>query len=326
MPVILYCGNNEYVINTELAKLRKSVLQDGFSDLNRKIITEKGNKQISLRDVIELIETTPMMFGNLLVEIHSTSMFTRGKTEDEKNLNRLIANLKDVQPQTYVVFVCIFPKDEDKKIDSAKKLVKTIKEIGEIREYNAFKFYETDKIVEWVLKQAKTKKLILSKENATLIQSLVGTDLRTLDSELEKIKTYILPSTEITKEDILNLSQTNEDAFSVLNLWLKNDKLNLLIELNKLLQREFPQKIIAVFQSTLKRWLRIKLESEYSNAQEIAKTIGAHPFFIQNELARLKGISKERLLALRKNLNKAEFQMKSGELKPNLALEKALVQ
>ncbi len=325
MPVKLYCGNDEYSISTELQKLRKSVLNADFADLNRKILVEKLPKQIDLRDVIELIETTPMMFGNLLVEIHSTSLFVRGKTDDEKLLNRLIENLKTLNDNSYVIFVCIFPKDSDKKIDSAKKIVKTIKEVGEIKEYNVFKFYETQKVIDWIVKTAKSKKILLSNENAALLQSFAGSDLRTLDSELEKIKTYILPENEVKKGDIINLSQANEDAFKILDLWLKNDKFNIYVELDKLMQKDAPQKVIALFQTTIKRWLRIKLEAQYSNAQEIASIIGAHPFFVQNEMAKLKNIDAEKLVELRKYLNKAEFQMKSGAINPNLALEMALV-
>ena len=81
MPVKLLYGNDEYSIDLELKKLRKKVLEDGFADLNRKILVEKPQKNIDIREVLELVETPPMMFGNLLVEIHASSLFVRGKTE-----------------------------------------------------------------------------------------------------------------------------------------------------------------------------------------------------------------------------------------------------
>ena len=325
MPVKLLYGNDEYSIDAELQKIRKTVLDKNFADLNRKVLIEKPPKAIDTRDVLELVETPPMMFGNLLVEVHSTSLFVRGKTEADKCMDRLLANLKDLNENVYVIFVCVFPQDSDKKADSAKKIFKTIKEVGEVKEFNGFKFYETQKVVEWIAKRAKEKKLILSSENAALLQSLAGSNLRTLDSELEKIKTYILPSNEVKKDDILKLSQDNEDAFKILDLWLQDEKYLLFEELDKLLIKDAPQKVIALFQTTIKRWLRIKLESEYSNADEIAKVIGAHPFFVKNEMAKLKNIDKDSLLKLRQALNKAEYQMKSGDLKAELALETALV-
>ena len=325
MPVQLLYGNDEYSIDIELNKIRKRVLDGNFADLNRKVLIEKPPKNLDIHDILELIETQPMMFGNLLVEIHATSLFVRGKTDADKYMDRLFENLKNLNDNVFVVFVCVFPKDSDKKADSAKKIFKVIKEAGGVREFIGFKFYETSKVIEWILKRARDKKILLSNDNAALLQSYAGSDLRTLDSELEKLKTYILPSNEVKQEDILNLSQDNEDAFKVLDLWLQNEKYQLFEELDKLLVKDAPQKVIALFQTTVKRWLRIKLESEFSNAEEIAKIIGAHPFFVKNEMIKLKNVDKNRLLNLRKSLNKAEFQMKSGDLKAELALETALV-
>ncbi|MCQ2958296.1 MAG: hypothetical protein MJ180_05280 [Candidatus Gastranaerophilales bacterium] len=327
MPVKLLWGYDEYNINTELEKIRKSVLTKDFAQLNTKVLREKSLKEpVNMSDVVELIETTPMMFGNLLIEVHSTALFTRGKTENEKVLERLVNNLKDLSENIYVVFVCIFSKDDDKKVDSAKKLVKTIKEVGEIQEFEPFKSYETDKIIQWLMKKVKEKKIVLSVENAKILLNYVGCDLRTLDNELEKLKTYILPSNEIKADDIITLSQDNEDAFKILDLWLKDDKVKMLEEFNKLIVKDAPERVIALFETTAKKWLRIKLESEYSsNSQEIAKIIGAHPFVIQKEMEKLRSVSKEKLLNLRKNLNEAEFQMKSGQITSNTSIEMALV-
>ena len=325
MPVKLLYGNDEYSVDIELSKIRKRVLDNNFADLNRKVLIEKPPKNLETRDILELIETQPMMFGNLLVEIHATSLFVRGKADTDKYMDRLLESLKNLNENVFVVFVCVFPKDSDKKADSAKKIFKVIKEAGEVREFIGFKFYETYKVVEWILKRAKDKKIILSNDNAALLQSYAGSDLRTLDSELEKLKTYILPENEVKKEDIIKLSQDNEDAFKILDLWLQDEKYRLFEELDKLLIKDAPQKVIALFQTTVKRWLRIKLEAEFSNADEIAKIIGAHPFFVKNEIIKLKNVDKNRLLELRKALNKAEFQMKSGDLKAELALETALV-
>ena len=325
MPVKLLYGNDEYSIDLELKKIRKSVLDKNFADLNRKVLVEKPPKNVDIKEILELVETTPMMFGNLLVEIHATSIFVRGKTEADSYMERLLKNLNDLGENVFVVFVCVFPKDSDKKADSAKKIFKTIKSVGEVKEFSGFKFYETEKVVDWILKKAKEKKIILSKDNATLLQNLAGNDFRTIDSELEKIKTYILPSNEIKKEDILNISQDNEDAFKILDLWLKDEKYELLEELDKLLIKDVPEKVVALFQTTIKRWLRIKLEAQYSNADEIARIIGKHPFFVQNELAKLRNVDKNKLLDLRKALNKAEYQMKAGDIKAQIALEMALV-
>ena len=53
MPVKLLCGNDEYSIYNELKKIRKSVLDESFADLNRKVLVEKLPKQVDIKEVIE---------------------------------------------------------------------------------------------------------------------------------------------------------------------------------------------------------------------------------------------------------------------------------
>ena len=327
MPVKLFCGKDEYNISIEVEKLRKKVLTDEFAQLNRKVLREKSAKEsLNMLDIVELIETTPMMFGNLLIEIYSTSLFTRGKTENEKALQKLVDCLKNVPDNVYVVFVCVFAKDDDKKVDSAKKLVKTIKEVGEIKEFEPFRSYETYKLIPWIMAKAKEKKLVLSEKNANIFLSYVGCDFRTLDNELEKLKTYILPSNEIKEEDILLLAQDNEDIFKILELWLQNNKVKMLEELNKIIIKDAPERVMAIFETITKRWLRVKLEMQYSSdPQEIVKIVGGNPYVVKNDMAKIRNVSADKLLSLRKNLNNAEFQMKTGQITSETALEMALV-
>ncbi|MDD3594303.1 MAG: DNA polymerase III subunit delta [Candidatus Gastranaerophilales bacterium] len=320
MPVKLITGDENYDIELCLHGLRKQILTDDFGSISHRVLHTDDMKLI-----IENIETTPMMFGNLLVEIHTKTLFTRGKTEDEKSLNRLCEDLQNLGEALHVVFVSEFERDSGKKADSAKKLFKLIKQIGEVIEYKAFKPYETDKISDRIIKTAKEKKVIISKNAANLLQQLAGCELRTLDSELEKLQTFIYPEKEITETAVKQICQNNENVFRVLDLWLQNDKYNMLVELNKILSKEPAQKIIALFQTISKRWLRMKLEARQNSPAETAKIIGAHPFFVQKELEKLNRTSKDELVNLRKRLNQAEFDMKTGKTQPNLALETALV-
>ncbi len=325
MPVKLICGNEDFDIENSLKKIRKKVISPDFLLTNRKVILFDEKNNSDLMNIIEAIESTPMMFGNSLIEIYSKKLFTRGQTQDEKLLNRLIEDIKTLPENLYVIFVCIFEKDSDKKADSAKKLYKIIKETGEIEEYKAALFYETDKIALRAVSMAKTKKLELNKQDSDFLVECVGMDVRRIDSELEKIKTYIFPDTKITKNIIKELSQDSENAFKVLDFWIENDKKNAILELKKLLFKEPSQKVLALFQTMTKKWLRTKLEAEYSSYQEIASILKANPYKIKMDLEKLKKVSANQLVEFRKRLNKAEFDIKSGKYDDITALEVAFL-
>lgn len=325
MPVKLICGNEDFDIENSLKKIRKKVIPPDFLLTNRKVIFFDEKNNSDLMNVIEAIESTPMMFGNLLVEIYSKKLFTRGQSQDEKLLNRLIEDLKTLPETLYIVFICAFERDSDKKADSTKKLYKVIKEVGEIEEYKAALFYETDKIALRVVSIAKGKKLEITKADADFLVECVGMDLRRLDSELEKIKTYIFPDTKVTKNIIKNLSQDSENAFRVLDFWIENDKKNAILELKKLLFKEHAQKVLALFQTMTRKWLRTKLESEYSSYEEIATILKANPYKVKMDLAKLKNVPVKKLIEFRKRLNKAEFDIKSGKYDEISALEVAFL-
>ncbi len=325
MPVKLICGNEDFDIENSLKKIRKKVIPPDFLLTNRKVIDFDEKNNDDLKNVIEAIEATPMMFGNSLVEIYSKKLFTRGQAQDEKLLSRLIEDLKTLPENLYVIFVCIFERDSDKKVDSAKKLYKTIKDIGEIEEYKAALFYEADKVAMRVISLAKEKKLEITKQEADFLVECVGMDLRRLDSELEKIKTYILPDKKITQSIIKEASQDSENAFRVLDLWIENDKKNAVLELKKLLFKKPAQKVLALFQTMTRKWLRTKLEAEYSSYEEIAAILKANPYKIKKDLEKLEKVTANQIVEFRKRLNKAEFDMKSGKYDELTALEVAFL-
>lgn len=317
MPVILYWGEEDFNIEQNLKGLKSKVLDDSWSALNHKTLREPD-----IKNLVEAIETTPMMFGNLVIEVHSTALFLRGKkVYDESLLKRLIENIQNLNPSIYLVFVCKIERESNKKIDSVKKLVKVIKEVGEVKEFPAFKNYEEDKLIDWVKQRIKKQGVSISSQAGSLLILQAGSNLRKLDTELEKIITFIQPRKEILPEDIQELCSDTENIFRMTDFWLVNKKVQALIELKKLFEKNPPVRIIATMQSLLKRWIRIKLESKTKSDKEIAPIIKLHPYVVKMEMQKLKNIPVKQLIDFRNKLNKAEFDMKSGKVPPETSLE-----
>ena len=319
MPVILYWGEEDFNIDNALEELKKKILDESWSAINRKVL-----KEPDITTLLESIETTPMMFGNLLIEIHSTVLFTRSnvsKSLDNNLLERLIQDLESLSPNIYVVFVCKIERESSKKIDSAKKIVKTIKKIGEVQEFPAFKSYQEDKVIGWIKQSTKKKDISIDNQGAAFLVFQVGTNLRKLDTELEKLKTFVYPEKNIKKEDIQKLCSDTDNIFRMTDFWLEGKKDKALSELKKLFEKNEPVRIIATMQSLLKRWIRIKLESKTKSAQEISQIVNLHPYVVEQDIKKLKNISVEQLKEDRKKLNNAEFNIKSGKIHPETSLE-----
>ncbi len=319
MPVYLYWGEEEFNLENAVKELRKKVLDPGFSALSHKVLDEPD-----LKSLIESIQTLPMMLGSLLIEVRTSTLFFRGKrtiSTTDPLMQKLIEAVEKLNSRIHLLFISPVERESGKKIDSTMKLVKTIQKSGEITEFPAFKFYQEDKIITWLIKQASGKSLKINRDAAASLLQDIGSDLRKLDLELEKIATTIHPKNTITLNDVKEVSSTNENVFLFAEYWLKNDSDRAICELNKLFDRNNPLKIAATLQTLTRRWLKIKIESKTKKAFEIAKIVNLPPFVVEQEMKKLSKIPEHRIFALRENLKNTEYKIKSGELPPETAME-----
>ena len=321
MPVYLFWGEEDFNIDSSMKELREKVLDPNWVALSHKVLTEPD---ISLLN--ETLQTLPLSFGNILIEVYS-SLFLRGGVKvssSDKNVKKLIENIETVNEKVHLLFVCKIPRNTQKKIDSSLKLTKTLQKVGQVQEFPAIKAYKENDLIQWINRATLKKGIKISRDASLKLLMNTGSELRKIDSELEKLKLAIHPQTFIKQEDVLQLCANHENVFLFADLWLKGDKPKTLIELHKLLEKDHPVKIIAVLQTVIRRWIKIKLESQTNNAFEVSKTINLHKFLVENDIKKLKNISIDNLIRMRTNLTDAEYKIKSGKMDPVISMEVAI--
>lgn len=325
MSVYLLWGEDDFRLEKALISLRSKVLGDEISPLNHRIL---DNPDLNI--LIENIQTTGMMFGNLLIEVHSKSLFIRSKekedeTDEKKSksefIDKIIDTLGYLSPSVSVVFVCEIQKGSKKKVDGASKIVKAIKKIGEVMEFQSFKSYETQKLLEWIKQNVNEKKLSIRPDAAEELLISVGEDLRQLDNEINKLELLAFPEKTITKKMVTDLGLSCDNIFTFADLLISNDKQKTYEELDKLLQKDDPLKILGFLQSTIRQWLNIKIDSKTMSNFEISKKINKHEYIVKLSIQKLSKVSIDDLIELQKLLTQTEFKIKQGKLEKKLALE-----
>jgi DNA polymerase-3 subunit delta len=321
MPVYLYWGEEDYNIEREVKNLKNSILDENWSSINQKKLIEP-----EIRLLNETIGSTPMMFGNMLFEIYSNSLFLRGssKAEDETYKKSLLNILETLGDNIHVLFICKIPGGSGKKADSVSKIYKLISKIGKIQEFPAFKSYQEDKIINWVKSRAGDKNVNFSADACIAFVQNNGEDLRKLDNELDKLILYIHPDKIIKKNDVLELCSNQENIFLIADYLLKNQKQKAINELYKVLEKEHALKIIAILHTTLRKWIKLKLESATKSHYEISKIINLHEFVVKKELEKLKNVSLASLIKLSKDITEAEYRIKTGAMTPEMSLESVI--
>ena len=307
--IYFFYGEEEFNISNEIKKF-KSKLDKDFIEMSYKFFNNP-----KFPDLVAAVKSQPMMFGKMLIEINCLS-YLSGKTAedkgfDDKQLAQLTEALDSCSDNVDVIFVAQIPPDSQKKIDKRKKFFKLLSK------YNAQEFvqipsYKTAELEAWIKNQAKTKDLKLTDEIASTILIQIGSNLRMLDSELEKLKIYA-GEKPITKEMVKEICVTNEDLFVFADYLICDEKVKAMEEFQKLLVKKHPLEILSVLHTLLHGKIQIKANASKYSADEIAKIINMHPYRVKLEMQKLKNVSLKNLVKLKENLTNAEYRIKSGQ-------------
>ena len=316
--IYFFYGDEEFNISNKIKEF-KSKLDKDFVEMSYKYFNNP-----KFPDLISVIKSQPMMFGKMLVEINCLG-YLSGKSSDDKAFDdkqfKQLAEALDCSSENVdVVFTAQIPPDSQKKIDKRKKIFKLLSKYN-AQEFNQIPSYKTAELEGWIKQQAKSKDLKISDEVAGAILFQVGSNLRMLDSELEKLKIYAGKS-PVTKEMIKEICVTNEDLFVFIDYLFEGNKSKALLEYQKLLAKKHPLEILSVLHTLLHGRIQIKAYSAKHSPDEIAKIINMHPFRVKMEIQKLKNISLKDLVKLKKNLTDAEYKIKSGQ--SNLDIDKEI--
>lgn len=307
--IYFFYGDEEFNISNEIKKFKNKLDKD-FIEMSYKYF---NNPKIP--DLVAAIKTQPMMFGKMLIEINCLS-YLCGKTTDDralddKQIKQIADALENVSEDLDIIFTAKVSPDSQKKIDKRKKFFKVLSKFN-AQEFAQIPSYKTAELAAWIKQQAKLKDLKLSESVISEILIQIGSNLRMLDSELEKLKIYA-GNNPVTKEMVNEICVTNEDLFVFADYLTSENKSKALSEYQKLLTKKHPLEILSVLHSLIHSKIQIKAYSLQNNADEIAKIINIHPYRVKLEMQKLKNVSLKNLVKLKQNLTDAEYKLKSGQ-------------
>ena len=144
MPIHFLWGDEDYLIEGSINKLKKEILKDDVNELNYRAVDNPGFSLFS-----ELLKTNAMMFGDIVIQIKCQKYFLETKSKeklDDKQTQELILALNNISDKVHIILVCPTPRGEKKKPDSRKKLYKEILKLTKPEEFPSYKSYEEYKI------------------------------------------------------------------------------------------------------------------------------------------------------------------------------------
>lgn len=311
MAVYFFYGEEDFNIELELKKMRSKLSPD-FLSLSFRVLSNPD-----FDTLINALRAAPMMFGNMLTIINAEGYFLEEKGDgavkfQDSELAEIEEALKNVQNTSDIVFAVRLPRGENKKLDARRKLYKILSKFN-AREFPMFKTYQTDEILGWIKKCAKSKGLEIEDEAAQLLSDQIGNNLREFDIELDKLKLAVYPKMTITKEAAADICISHQDLFNFTELVMKGEKDKALLEFKKLLDKKHPLELLSAIQTIIRKWIILKTKSSLSNA-ELAKIIGQSEYVVRQTREKLKNTKLAGLVKLKQNLFEIEYKVKSGEV------------
>lgn len=309
-----FYGDEEFNIEQEILKL-KSKLDKNFLDMSFKAYDNP-----KFADLVAILRTQPMMFGKMLIIIKANDYFN--KAFEDKELKQIEEALEDNNDNLDIVFVAEYPRNEGKKPDSRKKFFKLLSKYN-VKEFPSIPTYKTAELEAWIKKRAKD--LNFSQDAINALISQVGNNLRELDGEIEKLKLFIYPNKNVSKELVQEYCISNEDLFAFSDFLMKGENDKALLEYRKLLEKKFVLEIVSALQTMIRKWITLKAKASEYSAFDLSKMTGMHEYVVKLNLQKLKNTSLKDLVKLKQNLTGAEFKIKSGQaLDPDKEVENAL--
>lgn len=187
-PVYLVDGEESFYIDKISDLFQDAILSPAEKDFN---LTVLYGKDASWQDVLNACNRFPM-FSERQVVILKDAAQLRGGEEDMKGLNALIPYIEKPSPHT--VFLIEHPF---KKVDGKTKFAKRIKDKGV--HFTSEKLKD-EHIPGWISEFGNSIGFKIARQEAEILASALGSDLKKIANEVEKIRINVPEEPQLSLE------------------------------------------------------------------------------------------------------------------------------
>jgi DNA polymerase-3 subunit delta len=323
-------GDDDLGRDEELARLRNKMAggDPAMADLNTVILE---SQKLTLGELRHACDSIPFMADRRLVIVHEllARLAPSGRKKDEPAwkrewLQELSEYLPLLPPTTRLVFV------ENKALKAAHPILRVAEEERK-RKRGFVKLFELPlerNLPGWIHKRARAKGANLSTEATKLLAILVGTDLRLLDQEIEKLQLYA-GERQITTEDVRALVSRarQESIFDLVDCVGRRETGRALRLLHRMLDDgEAALYLLAMLARQVRILLQVKdLQGRGLGKSEMASQLKLHPYVVEKGMAQAWNFGVPQLEAAHHELVETDWAIKTGRLDDVTALDLLVV-
>lgn len=304
-PIYLLTGLEHHLFDETVDRLKKAI--EGVDDAS---VIRFDLEETVMEEVIEEADTLPFLQDHKLI-IATNAVFLTGKerkkNDVEHNLTVLEAWLENPSPTATVVFIAPY-----ETLDGRKTIVKKMRKLATVIEARRL---EGNDLFVWIQNEAKKQGVDMTSSTAKTLVDRAGDNLVLLSAEIIKMASYLGGSGEITFETIETLvPRTPEmDVFTLTDSYVKGNVANSLSIYYDLLQNgEEPIMLTSLIAGHIRLMIHVQsLRKKGYQQQQIAKTLGVHPYRVKLMMTNRNVPDEHRLLIILNSLANIDYKLKS---------------
>lgn len=317
-PLYLLEGAEEMLRRQGLEELIEAAVDPGVRDFNVSRVSAAGG---SLGEALSIAAQMPMISPRRVVILTDFETLN-----DDRQLERLKDYLRRPADSTVLVF---FSAGLDNRRTIATMLRKTCETVtfGQLD--------EREGAPRWVMDYVSRSGAMIDPAAAAYLVGTVGTDLRRLSSEADKLIAYLGGRGRITRREIEEVVRHSREHsnFELTDAIAEGDRRKALIVLDRIFSNpaEAPATlaimIVGAIGATYRRMLASKdLMRQNASNEEVARAVGLPPFLVTKLNERVRKIGMERILAGIRRIAETDVALKSSLGTPRLQLELLVIE
>ena len=310
MIVFLY-GQDTYRSRKKLDEIVDGYKKTHKTGLNLKRLDAK---EIRFQDFSNQFKITSMFDEKKLIILENVFLnlkFQEEFLQDSKNL---------VKSEDIIIVY------EKGSIDGRNKLFNFLKKESKSQE---FKFLEGRKLEDWVKEEFEKYKIKIEPLALDKLTDYIGNDLWRMENEISKLVNY-KKGKEIKTEDVglLVRPKIETDIFKTIDAIAQKDKKQALRLLHKHLEKgDSPLYLLSMINFQFRNLLIVKEFIESRKTYNIIlRKSGLHPFVVKKTYFQSEKFTFEELKKIYQKIFQADLDIKTGKIKPELALEMLITQ
>jgi DNA polymerase-3 subunit delta len=308
----IFHGPDDFTRAEKITELKAALGDSSAAELNVSTLDGQG---LTLGDIRRDADAMPFLAPKRLVIVTGYLSYLDNRPEE---LQALLDYLSNLSPTTDLVLV------ENESLPKQHPVLKAAAAV----ESNIIYFGELNKhdLQSWIIKRAREHGATIEPGAADILGRLVGTDLRALDNEIEKLALYVTDQRPISKADIELLVPYTEEAelFGMSNAIGQRDARRAYDQLRKELDEgRNPMAILGSITAQIRALIEVKdMADRGMTAREIANLKGwKSDYAATMRLREAANFSMVRLEQIFEMLLETDLAIKTGRIDHMLALD-----